>query len=159
MPCKINHIYSEKATKPTNREIGWLAGIFDGEGHLGLHKNTKGNSFLRKCSITNTNLGIINECSRILRKLNIFHIIYKNRDNQAIRLGRKQCYTIRIDRTAEIAYFIEILHPHIRSTEKQLSISKTLFYIANIKRKDGRRNNRRKRQIPTQLTLISMEAK
>lgn len=139
----------------TKLELGWLAGLFDGEGHIGIHRSKSMKCTCRKRSITNTNLGIINECSRLLHKINVFHIVYKNKDNAQRKGGYKQCYTIRIDRTAEMAYLMGMLSPYLKSTDKQLSILRVLSQIENMRRSDGKKPNCRKRkENPTQLQLV-----
>ena len=131
-------------------EIAWLAGIFDGEGHLGIHCKKTSKYGARKCQITNSNLGIINETARILDKLDIFYIIAKQ---PKTHLSRKQCYVIRIDRVREILKFIGFVYPYLKSTDKQHRVIQIKEQLENHTRtSDGRRLNFRRK--PGQLMLI-----
>lgn len=156
MPRKIPHEVVK--CKLTNIEKGWLAGIIDGEGHIGVHKcSDKAKYHVRKFTVTNTNLGIVNECSRILHKINVFHKVYAVPDNRQRINGYKQAYVVRIDRVGEMVYVLNIIYPYIKSTEKQLSILKMFDDIEQSKRSDGRRLNTIKRkETPTQLHLASV---
>jgi hypothetical protein len=57
----------------TEADIGWLAGIIDGEGHLGIstQNQKRGDSVKFDLQITNTDNALIGKLVRILRKLGV----------------------------------------------------------------------------------------
>lgn len=96
----------------TQKEIGWLAGIIDGEGYLGLRwqkdkRKWHQNPFARpEMSITNTDMEIIEKAVMIIRKLgvNMFRRDIKWKGNNKI---------IHICQTKHLTNMLKILKPII----------------------------------------------
>lgn len=81
----------------TQADIGWLAGIIDGEGHIGLSLQNKARSRSVKfdLQIVNTDSGLIDKVVRIMRELDVnpllrerIHIKKTHNTNTIITVGR-----------------------------------------------------------------------
>lgn len=57
--------------RPSEMELGWLAGIIDGEGSLILCCNTTGRSIYPELRITSTTKVIIEKCEDIIKKFGV----------------------------------------------------------------------------------------
>jgi len=137
--------------KATKAELAWLGGIIDGEGHIRVHKDrSRPNYHVVRFQITNTDVGILKECYRILNKLDIFYYVHKTHKSAP---NKKDCYAIEINRINECKEFGRIIRPFIKSRGKQQDLINLELYINMRKRRDGRKMNdtakqdRRKKQL------------
>jgi hypothetical protein len=117
-------------------ELVWLAGIFDGEGHITLHQKQGGFHPIR-IGFTNTNLAIIKEIQRLLSALNIFYCCcWMNKS----RPQHTPCYQISVNRLYEAKYLAALLFPYCKHSEKKIKLELYKDFIFP-KRRDGRRSN------------------
>ena len=116
--------------KGISREIGWLAGIADGEGSLSVRK-WKGKIVGINISISQKSGIVFNELLRILNKLEIYYSIYKNNDVNIVQLNRTQINKLK---------FLGVVGPHRLMDkyhslidEAKLAINSELVTINSIK--------------------------
>ena len=100
-----------------NREISWLAGIWEGEGWFSLHKTTpKGViRYSVVCGLVNTDDKLIQKVCSILKSLNIGHHIYTKNESE---LSRRHCYQMIIGGFKRVGKFIDIILSHLHSSKK-----------------------------------------
>ncbi len=86
--------------------IQWLAGFFDGDGHIGIQKNNSG-TFIR-VEITNTEQDLLTP----------FKEKFGGKYYTQKRKKTKDVFHWRLNRD-EIEYFVNEISPHIQSIKKQ----------------------------------------
>ena len=124
----------------TSNDVAWFAGILDGEGHICAHECGKPCRHQFKFQITNTDVGIIDECKRILMGWGIHYTttLYQ-------REGRKDCWVIAVQRKMEIKAMCPVLLLYLKSNEKRAQVLTILRVIEDTEiRRDGKRSNKRK---------------
>jgi hypothetical protein len=133
-------------------ELGWLSGIIDGEGNLGLFKETRKNfkagvTYKPRLNISNTDINIINKCRDIIGYGSIIPHNHKKR----ISIGQKPCWILDVSSNG-----LRDLFPKIRliakEKQKQLLL-KAMVILSNHK---GKKNPRTDAEIK-RLEIIYLE--
>jgi hypothetical protein len=104
----------------TPTEIGYIAGVLDGEGHIRLRLSqgkNGGRSISPIMLIANTNLELLNKCRKILG----VGVIKKTNPSKKTAV-RKQCYQLRILGIAKIKTILEILLPELTVKREQAKL-------------------------------------
>lgn len=96
----------------TDAEIGWLAGIIDGEGHIGLsNQNSKKVRSVRvDLQIVNTDNKLIEKLVNILRKLGVNPYI---RDRVHVKSTWNTNTIVTVGKFAQIKRILDIVKPHL----------------------------------------------
>jgi hypothetical protein len=137
----------------TQAEIGWLAGIIEGEGSVCMNarkKHWKGwNGFgvdLRIMAV-NSDAGIIKKCVDIFRKLGINPHIQERgavpipkRDSDDVYQSVKTMLTLTISRMGDIKKVLEIIIPHTAGEKKE----RAELIVDFINRRQTRKGDRTK---------------
>lgn len=99
-------------------EAAWLAGIWDGEGHISirrtiLQKNRKP-QFSPRCGMTNTNTQIVNRVRQILDGLGITYY-FGEKPPQENHLPRslKQCWVVEIHTLPGALKLLAVIRPYL----------------------------------------------
>lgn len=135
--------------------IGWLAGIFDGEGSLAFYdlKNTdrrRGNCIIRHSKhtrwvIINTDVEIIEKVLRLLTSLDILAYVNQKSASKKQREGSfkytKPCFEIIVSQRNSVEKIMEIITPHLVSYKKAKSVE-VLDYLHSHPFNAGRRTPR-----------------
>lgn len=107
----------------TPEELGWLAGIIDGEGYLGINyqkdKRRKKGSYtsLTPClHISNTDEEIILKSQNIVRKLGVNPYI---RATKGKNLNSKDQYRIQIKNMAKMKIILNAMLPHLTGIKQE----------------------------------------
>lgn len=114
-------------------DIGWLAGIIDGEGSILFNKPSKDsfNQILYGIYIVGADLSLLNKCRKILDQLidgegKKYHFYKKNYKKGLVK-SNKQTYCIQIGRQHSIRKVLEVILPHL--TEKYLKSARLLNFL------------------------------
>ena len=115
-----------KNLKPAEYKLGWLAGIFDGEGSFGL-KRTRDKRLGRRpinysplIQITNCDVSLIKEVDNILRQLKIKTSKWKRIESRNIKW--RDSYNIAITSQASSIDFLRIIIPYLVSKKEHAEI-------------------------------------
>jgi len=105
----------------TDFELGWLIGIFDGEGCFGLYENRSWGSkylyYIPSIFLVNTKDEIINKAADILRKLDIpFYISVMTRAK-----NQKSAKRLNINGFKRVAKFVNILAKYFECRADQVN--------------------------------------
>lgn len=109
----------------TERQLGWLAGIWDGEGSITVFKYAEKNGAIKYCPTicaVNTDLTIINEVQKLADLLGInFHLMERKipkskRDKHSIS------YQLITRKMSYIKKFLEIITPYLISKKAQAEL-------------------------------------
>lgn len=103
-------------------DIGWLAGIIDGEGSIYAEEKDTYPHFRYSFQIVNTNLEMLEKFQSIVRKIcnddGQFTVVKKfYRTGFASIHGKKQCYALQIRRIDDLKGMLTAVLPHL--TEKR----------------------------------------
>jgi hypothetical protein len=109
----------------TDIEIGWLAGIIDGEGWIGMSLetehfyrkgyNTRQKSVKVEIKVVNTDPAIIVQTAMIMRKLGVNPYL-----RSSSRTGEKRdVYEASIKRMAPVQRVLQVIQPHLVGTKQQ----------------------------------------
>jgi hypothetical protein len=116
-------------------DIGWLAGIVDGEGSIHVKYYDKYPHFRYGMFLVNTNTELLDKCKRIIREIDyIDHgdgLIVgekKYRNN----IGTKPCYQLQVRRIGTIKCVLEKITPHL--TEKRERAKNLLMELTRHKK-------------------------
>lgn len=122
-------------------DIGWLAGIIDGEANVCFLKN-KYNRLMHKITIINSNIDLLNKCLWIINKYSEKDKdikIHVKKYKTGIFKTNKKMYDVTIHRQNHLKNILPILIPHL--TEKKLKSQQLLNFLENHKKgtwfKDG----------------------
>uniref|UniRef100_A0A6M3J672 Putative homing endonuclease n=1 Tax=viral metagenome TaxID=1070528 RepID=A0A6M3J672_9ZZZZ len=109
----------------TDGELGWLAGIIDGDGWVGVcvetehwyrtGHNTRQKSIRTEVRITNTDMGIIDHAAEIMRKIGINPYI---RQQGKTKNGTK-VYDVSTKRMKSVAILLRPLVSHLAGTKRE----------------------------------------
>lgn len=91
-------------------EIGWLAGVFDGEGYVGLSVNTTNRSIYPACKVTSTHLAFIQEVERLTKIIGIEYSFYERNPKQK---NHSTSWTVDIRTCKRVKILIDVLLPHL----------------------------------------------
>ena len=120
----------------TREEIGWLAGIIDGEGYLGLQfykdkrkKHGYHMGISPSLHISNTDEKIILKSRDIMRKLDVNPYVRVQKANKSIK---KDNYRLQIHRMVKVEKILMVMLPYLTGT-KQDRAKLVLEFIGNRK--------------------------
>lgn len=103
-------------TNLNNSDIGWLAGMWDGEGSVGMHQHTKQKGRrVPRSSVVNTDFAIIEECSRILKDMGVGNFVQTRYLPQKEHATRKDLTITGMKRNK---IFLESIIPYLRGYKK-----------------------------------------
>ena len=97
-------------------EISWLAGIWDGEGTIGVRNNTKIKQFSPRMHVVNTNPLIMQKVFEIVEKLGITPYF---REKDAGEFGVKQCWVIGVDTLTKSKVLLDAMLPYLVGKKPQ----------------------------------------
>jgi hypothetical protein len=107
----------------TSEDLAWLAGIIDGEGTIAVydyHHTTRCQRVVR-LFIYNTDLGIVSECERILKDLDIFYTMWTD-------MRGKPCYHVRVCRIKDMLRLCGLIKPYIKADSRKAAIQRLEAY-------------------------------
>lgn len=95
-------------------DLGYLAGIIDGEGWVGLQKRLQKRWITYKPAlrITNTNADIINRVYEIWEKIGVSGHIYENEQSPSVPNG-KQIMNLQLNKGSDIQKVLEAVIPYL----------------------------------------------
>jgi len=114
----------------SERDIGWLSGIIDGEGHLGLYRNRQkryGNGFAWsvRIGIANTNLDAL----RFIKSM--LGVGFINRKSMPARSSKyKQGYAYIIDSASSVLRILPQLSLRIKASQSALLLEAASIIVA-----------------------------
>lgn len=119
-------------------DIGWLAGIIDGEASITLAKSKVGHPrIIYSIHIVGTNLQLLNKCVKIVDKfddgLGIPAKLYNKNYKNSLFKTHKQCYHLQIWRQGVLRNLLPVILPHL--TEKYLPAARLLNFLMNHERR------------------------
>ena len=96
-------------------EIAWLAGIFDGEGSVGFHRdNRRGDTYSLCLHITNTSIELLTKCLNIIFSLTgEFRKLYKKPIYDTQLKTNLDVYTIDIRKQEPILKVFKAIEPYL----------------------------------------------
>lgn len=97
-------------------DIGWLAGIIDGEGSLALAKSVRGTAYSPRLSIAASSQSLIDKFVRICRELGA-PSTHTQRKIKSNKLSDKPQYQVQLCKRDELLSILRLVEPHL--TEKQ----------------------------------------
>jgi hypothetical protein len=125
----------------THFDIGWLAGIIDGEGSLAHYYCVRNkNPNLKKCPIygvyvINSDMEIMNKVKQIYDKIGVFAQIYLKSANKKQRENSysfsKPCYEMVVRRRLDVEKLLKIIIPYLIGYKKQKANDMLNFFSKN----------------------------
>lgn len=121
-------------------EIGWLAGIIDGEGSLAHYYCSRGNPNLKKSPIygvyiVNSDMNILNKVKDIYDRFGIFAQINLKSANKKQREGSfaftKPCYELIVRRRLDVERLLKLVVPYLQGKKKEKAESMLNFFSLN----------------------------
>lgn len=112
-------------------EIGWLAGVIDGEGSLTLARRSDSHAYHAWLTITNTYLPLLERAMSICRRLGAERVYLHNNDNRHLKAGAAQkrpCYRIYVGTLPGICLILRAVLPQL--TAKRVQADLILEYAA-----------------------------
>ena len=102
----------------TEAEIGWLAGIIDGEGHIGLsnQNSKKGLAVRADLQIVNTDNKLIEKLVNILRKMGVNPYI---RERVHVKSTWNTNTIVTVGRFAQIKQILDIVMEHLTGMKRE----------------------------------------
>lgn len=123
-----------KTDEVTDVEIGWLVGIWDGEGTIAAVKVASGAHWGIQSSMTNTDFAVIERVADILKRLQIGHFVTKSRSD--FPMFHRERKSVVIAGHKRNATFLPTVVPHLTG-EKQVKGRLALCYITSRMNKPG----------------------
>lgn len=108
-------------------EKGFLAGMLEGEGYLGITKSRKkslsrGWQFTVRITIANTNKELLEKCRSMLNGLGVVGVSRKNTYKTRVSRNWAVCYTLAVYRYRDIEKLLQQLLPHLVSKRKKAEL-------------------------------------
>jgi signal recognition particle subunit SEC65 len=102
----------------TEAEIGWLAGIIDGEGHIGISRQgaKKGDAIKTDLQIVNTDWALIQKVIDILRKLGVNPHV---RERVHVKKTWNTNWIVSVGKFAHIRRVLEAVRPHLTGIKSE----------------------------------------
>jgi len=100
--------------------LGWLAGFWEGEGHIGQHKNI---NFNYTFTISQKDLTSLYRIKNLLKVGNVARVRYKN-----IKIGRYNLYS-----SGKILALVELFLKIIKGNHRQKQLKKVYKFLRKIK--------------------------
>lgn len=126
------------------RSLAWLAGIIDGEGSVSAQVYTMPNGRVRITpfvSITNTDVGIVQECRSILDSIGVVHRTNSVPKEGCGFKGNLPCVSIRIDGQKPVRQLLRIVGNYLKS-QKRARAAAILEFIESRSARGVQRNER-----------------
>lgn len=111
----------------TDAEIGWLAGIIDGEGWLGMSVetehwyrvgyNTRQKSIKVEIKVTNCDPAVVYKTAEIIQKLGVNP--YIRAQGAATKPNHRQAYEVSVKRLATVKHVLNIVRPYLIGTKAE----------------------------------------
>lgn len=141
----------------SKEDVGWLAGILDGEGSIHLKYYETYPHFRYGIYLVNTNIELLEKALRIIKELDtidkgegisVYKKMYANANRKVFPV--KQCYQVQIRRIGTIKEMLRAILPHL--TEKKERATLLLKELDNHKR-----NARWKKDKPVETKRVTPE--
>lgn len=146
-PLKIDN----QQEMPNQAEIGWLAGIIEGEGSVTMNARKKhwngwnGYGVDLKIYAVNTDAGIIEKCVQIIRKIGVEPYINERKTvpipkktNEGVYTSEKTILAVSVSRMVDILKVLHIVTPHMAGEKKSRSNLIMQFIQRRLERKGQR---------------------
>ena len=104
----------------TTTELAWLAGFWDGEGHIGLvNAPVKGrNRIQQTMTVVNTHTGTIEYVIDILKRLNVTYYIYESGGNDK----HKPRLNVKVARLESVHRLLTAIEPYLFTKKLQAGL-------------------------------------
>lgn len=102
----------------TEAELGWLAGMLEGEGCITFFQQARkrgGYDIITGIQITNTDVNIISKLNEILKKCDLSWFL---RDKKVYSKNHTQCFYLECRQQAMLRKSLEILIPYMYGNKK-----------------------------------------
>ena len=129
-------------------EIGWLAGLIDGEGSITMSRRSDSHAFHVWLAITNTNVPLLERAMDIIRRMGAEKVYLHNNDNRHLKTGAAQkrpCYRIYVGTLPGITTILNVVLPQL--TAKRMQAELVLEYSAGRSAAARKRANARDAEI------------
>lgn len=115
---------NQQVTVNKQIDLGWLAGIWDGEGSFSIIQNSKVNkknqhSLQAKITMENTNVVLIDNVCRILDDNNIKYYLWE-RDHRSDK--HKTTWVVNVIQLLSMKQFCDIVEPYLVSKKSNANI-------------------------------------
>ena len=121
----------------TQAELGWFAGLLEGEGCITLFKQPRKNGkfdIITGIQITNTDINIIQKLSDILSKCGLSWFL---RDKKLYSKNHSQCYYLECRQQGMLKKSLETFIPFMFGNKK----SKALLVLDFLEKRNGKKGN------------------
>jgi len=99
-------------------ELSWVAGIVEGEGHIGLSKHTRGYlQYVPRLQIINSDELMLEDVGRILKKNGLAY--YRKRRNVDKRVRKKQMHDLCITGLKRTSRALGVIIPYMRGLKRR----------------------------------------
>lgn len=105
----------------TKEELGWIAGVTDGEGCLSLRISGKHIRAYVEV-LTNSNPLMIEKAASLLSGLNISHKVYSLSNGPKWQVQWKRAWRVVINTTDAMKEFLKLVQPHLVGKSEQARI-------------------------------------
>ena len=99
----------------TQTDLAWLAGIWDGEGHISIRRTLlrgKAPQYSPRLGMTNSNVQILSKARQILDALGVGYY-FREKDDGGFPGSSKQCWVIAIETMTNAVRFIANIRPFL----------------------------------------------
>lgn len=104
----------------TDADLDWFAGMFDGEGCIGITR--AGYYYLAvRITLVNTSKELMKLAEHLLNELEIPHSI--SRHKRGVKLGNRPVYELNINGLRRAKLFLETIGPRLRLKSKEAAIA------------------------------------
>lgn len=121
----------------SEREMGWLGGIIDGEGSIGAQRrfinSDKPKSLLMIMQLTNTSEVMIEKVVNLLDRMGIKHYINSSHLSY-VNPNHKDVYHVRIHRVLDMEKFLRLIMPYLVVKRPQAALA-TRFVKSRLDRR------------------------
>lgn len=102
----------------TQAEIGWLAGIIDGEGHIGISRQgtKKGDAIKMDLQIVNTDYGLIQKVLVVIEKLGVNPHIRERTHNKATWATN---WVVTVGKMAHVKRILDATKEHLTGLKRE----------------------------------------
>jgi hypothetical protein len=109
----------QRKTEVSELELGWLCGLFDGEGYVGGHWQNKGH-YTPTLSISNTENTVLDKLISILDALGLpFYIYWQPRKSD---YGVKQLWQVKAGGMKRVMRWLAVIGPHLVGKKEQADL-------------------------------------
>jgi hypothetical protein len=122
----------------TEAELGWFAGMLEGEGCVTFFKQPRKNGkfdIIVGLQVTNTDINIINKLVDILNKCELSWFL---RNKKVYSKNHNECFYVETRQQAMLRKSLEIFIPYMYGSKK----SKASLVLDFLIKRDGKRGNR-----------------